>query len=177
MTDLILLQINTLSKNVTNFILLEILSFFIWVQKLRSCLDSLVFAVVRQLTVFFILCIQAGRYNYAVIQYQWIINWLEMECGAGKEQQQAIQALLLVAHLNLALCFLRLRDYSQTVENCNKVDSNSSEQNIIYVFQSYFSYRVLLVVITRLWSWTQKMRKLFIDEVKHVCCATSSAWP
>jgi len=58
-----------------------------------------------------------------------------MECGAGKEQQQAIQALLLVAHLNLALCFLRLREYSQTVENCNKVDSNSSEQNIIDVFK------------------------------------------
>ncbi|XP_043097403.1 peptidyl-prolyl cis-trans isomerase FKBP5 isoform X2 [Puntigrus tetrazona] len=64
---------------------------------------------------------KAGRYNYAVIQYQRIINWLEMECGAGKEQQEAIQALLLVAHLNLALCFLRLREYSQTVENCNKV--------------------------------------------------------
>lgn len=61
-----------------------------------------------------------------------------MECGAGKEQQQAIQALLLVAHLNLALCFLRLREYSQTVENCNKVDSNSSEQNIIYVFKLFF---------------------------------------
>ncbi|XP_059426690.1 peptidyl-prolyl cis-trans isomerase FKBP5-like [Carassius carassius] len=64
---------------------------------------------------------KAGRYNFAVIQYQRIVNWLEMECGAGKEQQQAIQALLLVAHLNLALCFLRLREYSQTVENCNKV--------------------------------------------------------
>ena len=44
-----------------------------------------------------------------------------MECGNGKEQLQAIQALLLVAHLNLALCYLRLREYSQTVENCNKV--------------------------------------------------------
>uniref|UniRef100_A0A8C1QI16 peptidylprolyl isomerase n=1 Tax=Cyprinus carpio TaxID=7962 RepID=A0A8C1QI16_CYPCA len=64
---------------------------------------------------------KAGRYNFAVIQYQRIVNWLEMECGVGKEQQQAIQAFLLVAHLNLALCFLRLREYSQTVENCNKV--------------------------------------------------------
>ena len=64
---------------------------------------------------------KAGRYNYAVIQYQRIVNWLEMECGNGKEQLQAIQALLLVAHLNLALCYLRLREYSQTVENCNKV--------------------------------------------------------
>ncbi|XP_051562717.1 peptidyl-prolyl cis-trans isomerase FKBP5-like isoform X1 [Myxocyprinus asiaticus] len=64
---------------------------------------------------------KAGRYNHAVIQYQRIVTWLEMECGAGKEQLQAIQALLLVAHLNLALCYLRLREYSQTVENCDKV--------------------------------------------------------
>lgn len=64
---------------------------------------------------------QAGRYYQAVIQYQRIVTWLEMESGAGKEQQQAIQALMLVAHLNLALCYLRLQEYSQAVENCNKV--------------------------------------------------------
>lgn len=67
------------------------------------------------------LLFQAGRYYQAIIQYQRIVTWLEMECGAGKEQQQSIQALLLVAHLNLALCFLRLREYSQAVDNCNKV--------------------------------------------------------
>lgn len=44
-----------------------------------------------------------------------------MEYGTEKEQQQAIQALMLVAHLNLALCYLRLREYAQAVENCNKV--------------------------------------------------------
>ncbi|XP_066519466.1 peptidyl-prolyl cis-trans isomerase FKBP5 [Hoplias malabaricus] len=70
---------------------------------------------------------KAGRYYHAVIQYQRIVSWLEMECGIGKEQQQDIQALLLVAHLNLALCYLRLREYSQTVENCNKVMELDSE--------------------------------------------------
>ncbi|KAL7832884.1 hypothetical protein SRHO_G00299020 [Serrasalmus rhombeus] len=70
---------------------------------------------------------KSGRYYHAVIQYQRIVSWLEMECGVGKEQQQAIQALLLVAHLNLALCYLRLREYSQTVENCNKVMELDSE--------------------------------------------------
>lgn len=44
-----------------------------------------------------------------------------MEYGAGKEQQQALQALLLVAHLNLGLCYLRLREFSQAVESCSKV--------------------------------------------------------
>uniref|UniRef100_A0A8C1YNP3 peptidylprolyl isomerase n=1 Tax=Cyprinus carpio TaxID=7962 RepID=A0A8C1YNP3_CYPCA len=76
---------------------------------------------------------KAGRYSYAVIQYQQIVNWLEMECGTGKEQLQAIQALLLVAHLNLALCFLRLREYSQTVENCNKViDLDPENEKALY---------------------------------------------
>ena len=64
---------------------------------------------------------QAGRYYQAVIQYQRIVSWLEMECGVSKDQQQAIQDLLLVAHLNLAICYLRLRDFSNVVENCNKV--------------------------------------------------------
>ncbi|XP_056606799.1 peptidyl-prolyl cis-trans isomerase FKBP5 isoform X1 [Triplophysa dalaica] len=64
---------------------------------------------------------KAGRYSHAVIQYQQIVTWLEMECGSGTEQLQAIQSLMLVAHLNLALCYLRLREYSKTVENCDKV--------------------------------------------------------
>ncbi|KAG1942742.1 peptidyl-prolyl cis-trans isomerase FKBP5 [Pimephales promelas] len=64
---------------------------------------------------------KTGLYNHAVIQYQQIVNWLEMECGTDKEHLQAIQSFLLVAHLNLALCYLRLREYSQTVDNCNKV--------------------------------------------------------
>ncbi|XP_053493076.1 peptidyl-prolyl cis-trans isomerase FKBP5 isoform X3 [Ictalurus furcatus] len=76
---------------------------------------------------------KAGRYYQAIIQYQRIVTWLEMECGAGKEQQQSIQAILLVAHLNLALCFLRLREYSQAVDNCNKVvELDSANEKALY---------------------------------------------
>lgn len=92
----------------------------------------------------FILHTQAGRYNYAVIQYQRIVNWLEMECGSGKEQLQAIQALLSVAHLNLALCYLRLREYSQTVENCNKVEPDSKPRKHIF----YDSWKMSLFFLT-----------------------------
>ncbi|XP_062853958.1 peptidyl-prolyl cis-trans isomerase FKBP5 [Trichomycterus rosablanca] len=75
---------------------------------------------------------KAGRYYQAVIQYQRIVTWLEMECGTEKEQQ-AIQALLLVAHLNLALCYLRLREYAQVVENCNKVvELDSKNEKALY---------------------------------------------
>ncbi|KAG9339282.1 hypothetical protein JZ751_023982 [Albula glossodonta] len=63
---------------------------------------------------------KAGRFHQAVIQYQRIVSLLEMECGLGPEQQQTVNALVLVAQLNLALCHLRLREYTHAVENCNK---------------------------------------------------------
>lgn len=64
---------------------------------------------------------QAGRHFQAVIQYQRIISWLEMECGAGLEEQKRIQDFLLTSHLNLALCYLHMKEFSHAVENCNKV--------------------------------------------------------
>lgn len=68
-----------------------------------------------------ILLSQAGRHFQAVVQYQRIISWLEMECGAGLEEQKRIQDFLLRSHLNLALCYLRMKEFSHVVENCNKV--------------------------------------------------------
>ncbi|KAG7244643.1 hypothetical protein INR49_029662 [Caranx melampygus] len=64
---------------------------------------------------------KAGRYLQAVVHYQRIISWFEMECGSGTEQQKMIKGFILSAHLNLALCFLRTKEFSQAVENCNKV--------------------------------------------------------
>ncbi|XP_071768768.1 peptidyl-prolyl cis-trans isomerase FKBP5 [Centroberyx gerrardi] len=64
---------------------------------------------------------KAGWYHQAIILYQRIVSWLEMECGAGMEQQKRIQDFLLISQLNLALCFLRLKEFSHVVENCNKV--------------------------------------------------------
>ncbi|KAM7402201.1 hypothetical protein PAMP_017464 [Pampus punctatissimus] len=63
---------------------------------------------------------KAGRYQQAIIQYQRIIFWLEMECGTGREQFKRIKDFSLKAYLNLALCFLRLNEFSQAIENCNK---------------------------------------------------------
>lgn len=44
-----------------------------------------------------------------------------MECGAQSEEQKRIQDFLLISHLNLALCYLRMKEFSHVVENCNKV--------------------------------------------------------
>ncbi|XP_029948704.1 peptidyl-prolyl cis-trans isomerase FKBP5 isoform X2 [Salarias fasciatus] len=76
---------------------------------------------------------KSGRYHQAVIQYQRIISWLEMECGSGIEQQKRIQDYVLTAHLNLALCFLRIKEFSQAVDNCNKViELDESNEKALY---------------------------------------------
>ncbi|KAG8007756.1 Peptidyl-prolyl cis-trans isomerase FKBP5 [Nibea albiflora] len=70
---------------------------------------------------------KGGRHYQAVIQYQRIISWLEMECGVGKEQQKKIRDLILTSHLNLALCFLRVKEFSQAVDSCNKLDERNEK--------------------------------------------------
>ncbi|XP_020789713.1 peptidyl-prolyl cis-trans isomerase FKBP5 [Boleophthalmus pectinirostris] len=64
---------------------------------------------------------KGGHYHQAVVQYQRIISWLEMECGSGIEQHKKIKEFLVMAHLNLAMCFLKVKEFSQVIENCNKV--------------------------------------------------------
>ncbi|XP_069000200.1 peptidyl-prolyl cis-trans isomerase FKBP5 [Embiotoca jacksoni] len=76
---------------------------------------------------------KAGRYNQAVIQYQRIVFWLEMECGTGMEQQRSIRDYMLTTHLNLALCYLRIKDFSQVVDNCNKaIELDGSNEKALY---------------------------------------------
>ncbi|XP_077384949.1 peptidyl-prolyl cis-trans isomerase FKBP5 [Festucalex cinctus] len=76
---------------------------------------------------------KAGHYYHAVIQYERIVSWLEMEFGNGLEQQKRINDFLLSAHLNLALCFLRIQDFSLVVDNCNKViDLDASNEKALY---------------------------------------------
>ncbi|KAI3370032.1 hypothetical protein L3Q82_024821 [Scortum barcoo] len=76
---------------------------------------------------------KAGRYYQAVVQYQRIVVWLEMECGNGIDQQKRIQDFILTSHLNLALCFLRMNEFSQVVENCNKViELDGSNEKALY---------------------------------------------
>lgn len=76
---------------------------------------------------------KAGRHHQAIIQYQRIISWLEFECGTGIEQHKKINDFILTSHLNLALCFLRLKEYSQAVESCNKViEQDQGNEKALY---------------------------------------------
>lgn len=66
-------------------------------------------------------CLQEGKYKRAALQYKKIVSWLEHESGLSDEEDAKAKSLRLAAHLNLAMCHLKLKEYSQALENCNKV--------------------------------------------------------
>ncbi|NXF32478.1 FKBP5 isomerase, partial [Nyctibius bracteatus] len=61
-----------------------------------------------------------GKYLQAVIQYGKIVSWLEMEYGLSEKEAKASDSFLLAAFLNLAMCYLKLREYTKAVECCDK---------------------------------------------------------
>ncbi|KFO23156.1 Peptidyl-prolyl cis-trans isomerase FKBP5 [Fukomys damarensis] len=67
-------------------------------------------------TVYF----KGGKYMQAVIQYGKIVSWLEMEYGLSEKELKASESFLLAAFLNLAMCYLKLREYAKAVECCDK---------------------------------------------------------
>ncbi|KAK2526667.1 hypothetical protein Q9233_008437 [Columba guinea] len=74
-------------------------------------------AIVKQKgTMYF----KEGKYLQAVIQYGKIVSWLEMEYGLSEKESKASDSFLLAAFLNLAMCYLKLREYAKAVECCDK---------------------------------------------------------
>ncbi|KAJ7332915.1 hypothetical protein JRQ81_015095 [Phrynocephalus forsythii] len=67
-------------------------------------------------TVYF----KEGKYPQAVIQYGKIVSWLEMEYGLSEKESKSSESLLLAAFLNLAMCYLKMREYAKVIEYCNK---------------------------------------------------------
>uniref|UniRef100_A0A8C8HHT9 peptidylprolyl isomerase n=1 Tax=Oncorhynchus tshawytscha TaxID=74940 RepID=A0A8C8HHT9_ONCTS len=61
-----------------------------------------------------------GKYRQASVQYKRIVSWLENESSLPEGEEQKAQALRLAAHLNLAMCFLKLQEPSSTFDNCDK---------------------------------------------------------
>ena len=46
-----------------------------------------------------------------------------MEYGLSEKEAKASDSFLLAAYLNLAMCYLKLREYIKAVECCDKVES------------------------------------------------------
>lgn len=61
-----------------------------------------------------------GKYKQASVQYRRIVSWLEHESGLSPDDENKAKALQLAAHLNLAMCFLKLQEPNQALENCDK---------------------------------------------------------
>ncbi|XP_067863366.1 peptidyl-prolyl cis-trans isomerase FKBP5-like [Heptranchias perlo] len=74
-------------------------------------------AIVKEKGTFYF---KAGKYKQAQIQYRKIVSWLEQEYCLAQEDSQSAKALVLAAHLNVAMCFLKLNEYLKAVESCDK---------------------------------------------------------
>ncbi|XP_015682856.2 peptidyl-prolyl cis-trans isomerase FKBP4 [Protobothrops mucrosquamatus] len=71
-----------------------------------------------------------GKYKRATLQYKKTVSWLEHETGLSDMEKTKSRNLRLAAHLNLAMCHLKLKEYAQVLENCNKaleLDSNNEK--------------------------------------------------
>ena len=65
--------------------------------------------------------LQEGKYKQASVQYKRIVSWLEHESGLTEEDEKKAKVLQLAAHLNLAMCYLKLHEPNQAFESCEKV--------------------------------------------------------
>ncbi|KAG7332963.1 hypothetical protein KOW79_003098 [Hemibagrus wyckioides] len=73
---------------------------------------------------------KVGKYKQAVVQYKRIVSWLEHEASLEGEDEEKAKALRLAAHLNLAMCYLKLQEPSSALENCDKaleLDANNEK--------------------------------------------------
>ncbi|XP_069018871.1 peptidyl-prolyl cis-trans isomerase FKBP4 [Embiotoca jacksoni] len=74
-----------------------------------------------------------GKYKQASVQYKRIVSWLEHESGLSTEDEKKAKSLQLAAHLNMAMCFLKLHEPNQALENCNKaLELDASNEKALF---------------------------------------------
>lgn len=74
-----------------------------------------------------------GKYKQASVQYKRIVSWLEHESGLSEEDEKKAKALRLAAHLNLAMCFLKLQEPNVALESCDKaLELDSSNEKALF---------------------------------------------
>uniref|UniRef100_UPI00398ED0DB peptidyl-prolyl cis-trans isomerase FKBP5-like n=1 Tax=Pristiophorus japonicus TaxID=55135 RepID=UPI00398ED0DB len=74
-------------------------------------------AIVKEKGTFYF---KAGKYKQAQIQYRKIVAWLEQEYCLTQEDSRRAKAFILAAHLNVAMCYLKLTEYQKAVESCDR---------------------------------------------------------
>lgn len=74
-----------------------------------------------------------GKYKQALVQYKRIVSWLEHESGLLEEDEKKAKALQLAAHLNLAMCFLKLQEPNKALEHCDKsMELDASNEKALF---------------------------------------------
>ncbi|KAM7396647.1 hypothetical protein PAMP_019673 [Pampus punctatissimus] len=74
-----------------------------------------------------------GKYKQASVQYKRIVSWLEHESSLSEEDEKKQKVLQLAAHLNLAMCFLKLKELNQALENCDKaLELDASSEKALF---------------------------------------------
>ncbi|XP_037538795.1 peptidyl-prolyl cis-trans isomerase FKBP4 [Nematolebias whitei] len=74
-----------------------------------------------------------GKHKHASVQYKKIVSWLEHESSLSEEDDKKAKALRLAAHLNLAMCYLKMQEPNQALENCNKaLEIDSSNEKALF---------------------------------------------
>jgi len=64
--------------------------------------------------------LKAGKYKIAVRYYQRIVDYLKNEESLKDEEADKRKALLLAAHLNLAMCHLKLSEDLDACQSCDE---------------------------------------------------------
>lgn len=74
-----------------------------------------------------------GKYKQASVQYKRIVLWLEHESGLQDDEEKKAKALRLAAHLNLAMCYLKIQEPSSAFDNCDKaLELDSSNEKALF---------------------------------------------
>ncbi|XP_061577921.1 peptidyl-prolyl cis-trans isomerase FKBP4 [Cololabis saira] len=76
---------------------------------------------------------KVAKYKQASVQYKKIVSWMEHEAGWSAEDQVKVKALQLAAHLNLAMCYLKMHEPNQAFESCDKaLEMDSSNEKALF---------------------------------------------
>jgi len=74
-----------------------------------------------------------GKYKQASVAYKRIVSWLEHETALLPEDEPKAKALRLAAYLNLAMCYLKMQEPSQALENCDKaLEMDESNEKALF---------------------------------------------
>ncbi len=63
---------------------------------------------------------QQSKFVLANNKYKKITDYLEHETDLEGEQKEKRDALVLAAHLNMAICYLKMDDHFHCIEQCDK---------------------------------------------------------